>query len=267
MALDRKHKILLVAVFILLAVSVALAYRVSTQREQAFKTHYEKAYQAEKSGDYDMAIKEFKEALKYVARNDDDKKKEVQEKIEEVTKKAEEKKSQTSSGAQGNSGGTSEEEENQQQTGENAVGETTPPPVQGPENTGVKDLSVLLPSTFLELRGDVSKGDNLSSIRFDDVASRTMYVVYVYKLENAQASASFAQRTRDTLYSQNKLEIPLSGEYNGYKGFYGENERGELALYFSYGDLAFELLTRSEYLDRDKLKENLFKLQEAIKKP
>ncbi len=267
MALDRKRKILLVAIVVLLVVSVAFAYRVSTQRERAFKTHYEKAYQAEKSGDYDTAIKEFKEALKYVARNDDDKKKEVQGKIEELTKKAEEKKSQTSSGTQGNSGGTSEGGENQQQTGESAAGETTPPPVQGPQNTGVKDLSALLPSSFLELKGDISKGDSLSRVTFDDVRSRTMYIVYVSKLESAEAAANFTMRTRDTLYSKNKLEIPLSGEYNGYIGFYGENDRGELALYFSYGNLAFELLAHSEYLDRDKLKENLFKLQEAIKKP
>lgn len=240
--------ILLLATVVLFSLSV---YRTALLN-RAYERQVKVAESLEKQGKFKEALKKYEEALRFVPRNDSERKRFILRKVSEVKRKA----AQASSGSNGSFGGGQEGKE-----------ATAAAAAEFNEMVAVKDIGTLLPASFMNMTGEVVSGKDVASVRFDDLDTRSSYFVYVYRHESVRKAQEFMTNARSVLFPENLKSVIMEGEYRGIPGFYGENERGDSALYFRYGNLVFEMLLRSETLKRDQRIEHLLELQRELKKP
>lgn len=250
-----KNKKILLALFLafLVLVLAGVSYFKSTSNENAFNTHLKKAEEFEKQGRFSTAIEELNKALKYVSQNEQKKRTLAEKKLKELKeklKKEEAAKEGTESANNGNG----------------SSGNSTATPVE-PPLVKIRSLASLLPERFEGIESKPVESKDVASVRFDDVDSRTTYIVYVYRHKDADSADNFIKVSREKTFSKNVREISLEGAYKGLKGFYGENDQGDSALSFAYSNLVFEILMRTETIDTSNRLKFLLKLQQGLKKP
>jgi hypothetical protein len=242
-------------ILLLLLSVVAASFKVRSERS-SFEKHLSLAESFEKSGQLEKALKEYEAAAKFALRATPSEKRKLQKKIELLKKEIrvkEDEDQQTTPSSKGSS-------ETTQTT-------TTGSVLSGPDVVKVENLGLLLPEKFNDLSGTVVSAKDVASVRFDDVGSKSSYFVYVYRHTNKKSAGSFLNLAKAKLFPLNQSEVVVEGAYSGINGFYGENDQGDSALYFGYGNLVFELLLRSETLKIDKRKEILLSLAKELKKP
>lgn len=252
-------KLMAFMILLVLISSVAYYYRINSL-ENAYQRSLSQAVKAERSGNLEKALKEYQEALKSLPLNDTQNKARLEKKITEIKKKIKSKKVIAK---------TPGEEKNQNEL--NSANNSSPNENSGsttaPVLINIKDLSALLPEKVFGIEGVIAKGEDITSARYDDVFSRTTYIIYINRFENADKAAKFVKNISENVFDKNRKIVDCVGDYAGIKGYYGENEQKDAAIYFSYGNLAFEFLLRSETLEQEKKLERLLELQKEVKKP
>jgi transposase len=252
-------KLMAFVILLVILSSFAYYYRINTL-ERAYQKNLSEAVKAEKSGNLEKALKEYQEALASLPLNDSQKKAELKKKIKEIKEKIEGNKVAENDSGNGSSGNIQNGNNNASENG-NTIGTTIPAVID------IKDLSALLPEKVFGIDGVIAPGKDIASARYDDVLSRTTYIIYINRFESADRAAKFVMNTSENIFGLNKKIVDCVGSYAGIKGYYGENEQKDAAIYFSYGNLAFELLLRSETLEQEKKLEKLLELQKEVKKP
>lgn len=253
--MDGKNRFkLLIFSLVFLLVSLGLAYYKSSVQNSAFQKQFASAERLEKSGQIKEAIEAYKKALSYVSKNDTEKKRLIALKISNLKQKASETNDSSYPG------------DSSKQRSEGSVSpETTA--VSYDRIVEIDDLGKLLPSSFLDMKSEVVASKDVASVRFDDVNSMTSYFVYVYRHETVASAQDFLETARSKIFPKNVKDVMMKGSYNRVRGFYGENESGDSALYFRYGNLVFELLLRSDTLKKEERFNHLIELQKVLRKP
>lgn len=266
--MSRKKLIILVVLAVLAAASFGFYWWKTTTSQERLEEHIASAEEFERVHDYDKAINELKEALKYVAVNDEETRSELEQKLEELQQKVEQSKAAASSESPG---GT---QDGQQPAGEDGSdGDTgTEPSGQEdtstePESVSITMLGALLPTDFSGIKGNLSDGEGVASVRFDDLASDSTYLVYVYRQADPEAADRLVESVTQNVYNVGVQEIELRGEFEGFKGLFALNEQGDAGIFFAYGPLNFECLVRTTTLSDEQKLSRLKELQSLIKKP
>lgn len=256
-----KNKIrLIVLVTLILIVSVlSFNYYKSMVSEKKLEKHFKTAQNLEKQGKFKEAIDEYNKALSFLGRNDEQKKQLILDRIEEVKRKSGSDRRNTTSNSR-NANDFPSNNENEEKTNSKATKESS-------LFFNLKDLGKLLPNSFENLKGDVTTSNNIAVVRFDDLSSRTNYFIYLYQHTSSKSAKEFIETSKEKIFNLSTRDVELRGEFKGYKGYYGENKQGDSALYFSYGNLVFEILMRTETIKPEERLIKLLSLQAKIKRP
>jgi|GEM_PF-7122331 len=258
--MKRRRQLIILAIMVVFLILSAAAASFKIQSDKnAYREQLNRAAQFEKTGELKKALKEYRSALKLSERVAPADKKKLEQKIRSIEEKI----------SSGSAGSSQDSKEGSQSSKESGDGENTTAAVvvTGPEVVNIENLGSLLPEKFLDIKGTVVSSKDVASVRFDDVAARTSYFVYVYRHSNKNSVENFLKVAREKLFPLNQTSVELRGSYQGVSGFYGEKNEGDAALYFGYGNLVFELLLRTETMERSEKISMLLKLSEELKRP
>lgn len=258
--MNRKRQLVILAIMVVFLILSAAAASFKIRSDQkALNEHLSRAVELEKSGQLDKALEEYEAALKLSERAAPEEKKKLEQKITSLKEKI-------STGSDSGSKESGKDSQDGAASGD-AESSTASVVVAGPEVVNIENLGSLLPEKFLDMKGTVVSNRDVASVRFDDVAARTSYFAYVYRHPDKNSAENFLKVAREKLFPVNQSTVDLKGPYQGLTGFYGEKDEGDAALYFAYGNLVFELLLKTETMERSEKLSMLLKLSEELKKP
>lgn len=267
--MQRRKLAILIVLAVLAAASLGFYWWKTTTSQKQIEEHVAAAEQFERVRNYEKALKELEEALRYVAVNDEATRDELEQKIDELKQKVEQTKrisgsseSESTSSAQG---GSAAEDDNQSSNGGGA--DKQPESPQEPETVDVAMLGTLLPTSFSGLEGNLADGEEIASVRFDDLASDSTYLIYVYRQSDPEAADRLVKSVTENVYNINVREVSLRGDFEGFTGLFALNEQGDAGIFFAYGPLNFECLVRTTTLSDEQKFNKLLELQSLIKKP
>ncbi|MCX7832474.1 MAG: hypothetical protein N2440_06210 [Actinobacteria bacterium] len=257
--MSNRNRLIVTIILIFIVSVLTYNYYNSFVSKKEFEKHFGTAEKLEKQGKFKEALQEYNKALSLVGRNDDQKRRLIIKRIEEVKRKNESERRTSTNNSEGASKlpSSNEKKENSNSTSTKELSVVF----------HLKDLGKLLPDSFDGLKGDITSSTEVATVRFDDISSRTNYFIYVYKHTSSKGASEFIETSKEKIFNLKIREVELIGEFKGFKGYYGENAQGDSALYFSYGNLIFEILMRTETLKPEERLGKLLSLQEKIKKP